>query len=862
MTAAHLPRRFHTRPWRWHIVACAAWLALGLLAAASVQAQIMPGRSTETAPTPEDTPRAAPPAPAAISIEQLPAELDRSRALVRRTLETARPQPDVLQIQRQSQAMAARINALDTLQPEAMRTARDLRALETELVQASAIRSAIGEWQSRLTRRSGQLASAAAEIARHQESWRLTQESLETRGVPGEVQRSIKEVIDSLDGARKAVAAQQESVLALQTRLSGWASLLDERVVAIQDHLEQARGALFHAELPPLWAVGFNMPDFTASRDSWMAEWRSAWEYISVNRGAVWTHLGMLVFLLAGFWLLARKVRDWVEQKPQLAQDLRVFQHPLASALLITILAGPWIYPDAPQALDEALGLVLLLPLLRVMQLVVTPSLRPPVYAVAAIYLLVRISSLLSPGLEFQRYALLLLAAASAVVVFRVFRPSGVGGRLDAGRWWSAARLAARSSIVLLAAAIIANIGGLVALSGLLVNGVVVSVFVAIVLFMGVVVTRSALVALFQTRALQRLNVVRWHAATLDRWVIRILQLVAALGWITVVARAFRIDTTLDRWLHAILYSSAQIGTVEISLADVLGFGIAIWIGLLLARFIRFLLENDVFPRVTLPRGVAATILMLVNYTVIGIAAVLAVAAAGIQLDRLAIIVGALSVGIGFGLTNIINNFVSGLILAFERPVQSGDTVEFGTMFGTVSRIGVRSSTVRTFDGAEVIVPNANLIANEVTNWTLSDMRRRMEILVGVAYGTDPHKVLELLLKAARSDERILNDPEPSVLFLGFGDSSLNFSLRAWTDEFNEYLAIKSDLTLAVHDAIYAAGIEIPFPQRDLHLRSIDPGAVARIGPVENLPVGAGETGSEQQPGDAAAQQESPPQTG
>jgi small-conductance mechanosensitive channel len=238
------------------------------------------------------------------------------------------------------------------------------------------------------------------------------------------------------------------------------------------------------------------------------------------------------------------------------------------------------------------------------------------------------------------------------------------------------------------------------------------------------------------------------------------------------------------------------------------------------------------------------------------------VAAAGIQLDRLAIIVGALSVGIGFGLTNIINNFVSGLILAFERPVQSGDTVEFGTMFGRVSRIGVRSSTVRTFDGAEVIVPNANLIANEVTNWTLSDMRRRMEILVGVAYGTDPHKVLELLLKAARSDERILADPEPAALFLGFGDSSLNFSLRAWTDEFNEYLTIKSDLTLAVHDAIYAAGIEIPFPQRDLHLRSIDPAAVARIGPVEHAPVGAGEPGDEVQAADAATQQESAPRPG
>jgi small-conductance mechanosensitive channel len=174
-------------------------------------------------------------------------------------------------------------------------------------------------------------------------------------------------------------------------------------------------------------------------------------------------------------------------------------------------------------------------------------------------------------------------------------------------------------------------------------------------------------------------------------------------------------------------------------------------------------------------------------------------------------------------------------------------------MFGQVSRIGVRSSTVRTFDGAEVIVPNANLISNEVTNWTLSDQRRRIEILVGVAYGTNPHQVLEILLDVVKQFPNLLTDPAPSALFLGFGESSLDFSLRAWTDNFDEFLTSKSQLTLAVHDAIYAAGIEIPFPQRDLHLRSVDPGAVARIGAVQAAPVGdgPGEDGSE----DAAMQQ-------
>ena len=622
MTTVDSRRCLQPRQGRRRQFARAAWVALGLLVTLPAAAQILPTRSTEAPPEQSAPAPQAPSAPTAFAIEQVPAELDRTRAMVRRMLETARAHPDVEQIRRETGAMAARVEAVDGLDAKALRGTHDLRSLEAELTQITAIRRTLGEWQSRLSRRSAQLANSGTEISRHIEAWRLTQESFRGREVPAEVLRSIEEVRKLLREAQGAVSQRQESTLALQTRLSSWEAMLDDQMAAINDLLDRARGELFRAELPPIWAGGVGMPDFAASRDAWLAEWRSAREYIVINSGAVWAHIGTLAFLLAGFWLLAHKVRSWTAQKPQLAPDLVIFEHPLASALLLTILAARWFYPDAPQALDEGLALLLVLPLLRVMQVVVTPSLRRPVYAVAGLYLLVRISSLLSPGPGFLRYAVLLLAVASAVVVFQVFRPTGPGGRLDAGRWWRMARLAARLSLVVLAAAIIANVGGLVALSALLTNAVIVSAFVAMVLFAGVVVARSTLVALFQTRVLQRLNVVRWHAPTLDSWIMLVLPLAAVLGWITAVARAFRIDKTLGDWLSLVLFSSASIGTVEISLADVLGFTIAIWIGVLLSRFIRFLLENDVFPRITLPRGVAATILMLVNYTVIGIAVV------------------------------------------------------------------------------------------------------------------------------------------------------------------------------------------------------------------------------------------------
>jgi small-conductance mechanosensitive channel len=199
------------------------------------------------------------------------------------------------------------------------------------------------------------------------------------------------------------------------------------------------------------------------------------------------------------------------------------------------------------------------------------------------------------------------------------------------------------------------------------------------------------------------------------------------------------------------------------------------------------------------------------------------VASTGFDLDRFAILIGALGVGIGFGLQSVVNNFVSGLILLFERPVQIGDAVQIGTLEGRIRAIGIRASVVRTWDGAEVVVPNGHLVSEPLINSTLSDKQRRLEVAIGVKYGTDPERVIDLLLEMAKGHPDILEDPPPVVLFQGFGDSSLDFLVRAWTDRWDDGLRIKSELTVGVNRVLAEAGIEIPFPQRDLHLRSVDP---------------------------------------
>ena len=211
---------------------------------------------------------------------------------------------------------------------------------------------------------------------------------------------------------------------------------------------------------------------------------------------------------------------------------------------------------------------------------------------------------------------------------------------------------------------------------------------------------------------------------------------------------------------------------------------------------------------------------MLVWYFGITIAVFVGLSFAGFDISNLAIIAGALSVGIGFGLQNIVSNFVSGLILLFERPVKRGDWVEVGDTVGFVEKVKIRATRIRTFDNAEILVPNSELLSHHVTNWTLSNSIGRITMKVGVAYGSDVAQVKDILDQIAKDHNQVMQH-EPykhKVLFREFGDSSLNFEMRVMIKDIKQILDVQSELNFAIEQALRDANITIPFPQRDLHL--------------------------------------------
>ena len=269
---------------------------------------------------------------------------------------------------------------------------------------------------------------------------------------------------------------------------------------------------------------------------------------------------------------------------------------------------------------------------------------------------------------------------------------------------------------------------------------------------------------------------------------------------------------------------------MTISFEGIITFFLVLIVTFTLSKIITVILEEEVFPRVKLPRGVPGAITKVASYMIIAYGIYVSLNSAGVDFKQFGLLAGALGVGIGFGLQNIVANFISGLILSFERPIQAGDTIEVGTLMGEVKNIGVRASTVKTFDGAEVIVPNSNLISNDVINWTLSDRKRRRVVKVGTAYGTNPHEVLELIYRVANEHPSVLKNPKPWATFDGFGESSLLFTVRFWAT-FDSGLTIQSDVAMNIYDALNEAGIHIPFPQQDLHIKSFDPTVQTTIYP-------------------------------
>jgi small-conductance mechanosensitive channel len=537
--------------------------------------------------------------------------------------------------------------------------------------------------------------------------------------------------------------------------------------------------------------------------------------------------MGLFVILAALFSAARRVVGRRAMEGRDLPPFAKVFDRPYASALLVVMALGASVFSPAPIAVRELFSVLTILPTIRLLQQVVDSRMVRRFMVLGGLFALDVIQPLLDVAEPVERVILLLEILGATIVLWKLhvvwsqLYPRSQKTPTVRFRMINMFVSLYRIGLVM---ALPAVLFGYLSLAWLLTSGILASCVLAMEIYAFVVIADGCAVLALNSWPLGSVEIVRrFHDIFVHR-IHRMLVWTAVAAWVGGGLHFLGLLGPALEIGRALLGVNLHIGSVSVPVGNIIAFILTVLTAYLLSTFIRFLLQEDIYPRLGVERGLSFSISSLLHYTIIGLGFLVGVAALGVNLTQVTVLAGAFGVGIGFGLQGVVNNFVSGLILLFERPINVGDTIQAGDLVGEVRRIGARASTVRTSQGGDIIVPNAQLITERVTNWTLSDRLRRIDLPVGLNYGADPRKAIQLLEAVAGRQPNVLKHPAPRCLLTGYGDSSMNFELRAWTDHLEDRSLISSDLACAIYDAVTEAGLQFPFPQREVRLLH-NPGA-------------------------------------
>ncbi len=646
--------------------------------------------------------------------------------------------------------------------------------------------------------------------------------------VPAEVLQRVRNVIAAIQQTQKKVEEKRGELLTLQTRISEQESRINQTLETVKQVREEALTHLFIKDSPAIWNMRSEIDSTKGlvqqTEDSFAAQAQTLNTYAYQNSSRFFLHGFILILIIGSLYWARQGVRPKVAEEPKLKQATVIFEYPLSTALILTILASGWLYPQAPRILSSLLGAAALIPGIIILRSLIEKSLFPILNALMIFYFIDRLREVTS-SLPFITRVLFLTEMLGAILfLVWVLRSKRLTDKIQVKhqRIFTIIKKIIPFALAVFTGALIANILGFVSLARIVGNGILSSAYIALILYTALRIAESLLVFAVRVRPFSWLGMVKTHRRVFQDKIMRVLRWAAVIAWVVLTLNALSVREPVFNFFREIFSAQLTLGSFHISLGDVIAFAVTVWLAFLISRLVRFVLEEDVYPRVTLAGGIPYAITTMTHYVILIIGFFMAIAALGVDLTKFTILAGAFGVGLGFGLQNIVNNFVSGLILLFERPVKVGDVLQLGEHQGNLKRIGLRASVVRTLQGSEVIVPNGQLISEKVINWTFSDQQRRLDINVGVAYGNDPEEIIAILTKSVSNHPDILKEPAPNCLFLGFGDNSLDFQVRAWTSRNSQWVVVQSDLAIAMNAALRDAEVEIPFPQRDLNLKIAD----------------------------------------
>ncbi|RMF46321.1 MAG: hypothetical protein D6751_05365, partial [Deltaproteobacteria bacterium] len=638
-------------------------------------------------------------------------------------------------------------------------------------------------------------------------------------------EKTFQLVAKDLSGQDKELQKLSAALLTLQEEVVVGIKEVGGELDRFSQALDKLRKATFRKNAPsfvsPDFHRQFNVQLLQDAARGMLSALRLERDYLERNG---WLLAIMALILIAGAVL----IRAYRQQLLQTREWLFFLRHPWSASGFVAVIAVSPFFPAPPALLRFAFLAWGVFAAARLAGSLLENRRQVRVLYLAALLLVVttafRLVALPQPLYRLYIAFLALLALPLLVQQIRQSRQQRTdgGGRLFRGLL--------RISMLVLFASLVSQVSGYMNFSFWLLQATFETGMVVLFAHMALRIGSGGIRFLLSRLDRAQNAFLRTFGEDLAQRLERLLRLVVLCYGFLYLLPTWRIFGSIGQAWDFFSELTFTLGTADISFRMVVLALLSLYLAMQISWLLQTLAEVQVFEPRRVDRGVRDAVKKLMHYGLVLIGLLFALSSLGMSLQNFVVVLGALGVGIGFGLQDIVNNFLSGLILLFERPVKVGDFIVVNNEWGDIKKIGLRSTVVETIDHSEIIVPNSQLISEKVTNWTLSSRVARLVVPVGVAYGSDVEQVMRILTEVATGHPEAVQYPPPTVLFIAFGESSLDFEIRVFVRDITGRFRIRSDMLRQIDARFRDAGIEIPFPQRDLHLRSVDAGVFGAPG--------------------------------
>ena len=684
------------------------------------------GRTKKTEPAKPPAPplAATPAAPFTIPLADIATWATAVSNLIGNLTAGAKPSAQIQNIAKTLPELSQKLDAQFAATTKSLEGEPTLETLQNEqqLWQNAQLRAT--GWLNALTLEATKLQNSLNRLAELQKLWSTSRASAQTAKAPGPILQQMDATLTAIIDAQAPLQAQHANILNLQSRVAEEATRCGTALQRIAEFQQKGVAGILVPDTPPIWTIDLWSDAVAAlpehARKVAGEYWRDVAEYFREPRQGGALHPAFFIVLAVVFSAARRKIAVWEKSGSQASSAILVFERPYAAALATTLVSvtAP-LYFQLPTTIRQLLTIVSLVPMLRLARPMISASVAFVLYTCCFLFAVDTLRQTVT-GIQFSGQVILVAETLVAIIVLYSMRRHY--REIIAARAESSGPIALKTGrfllIIVLLVGLLAAVAGYMRLARLLTPGIFAGVVLALIFFASLRVSAGLIALALRVWPLSSLEMVAHHRELLERRVYRVLVWLAVAGWLVRYLSYLGLLDPAWSLANSLLATKLERGSIAISLGDVLEFVLTVWLAYLLSRFLRFALQEDVYPRIELAPGLSYATSSLLNYIILALGFVAALGALGVDFSKVSLVAGAFSVGIGFGLQSVVNNFVSGLILLFERPIKVGDTVEVGNLTGTVRRIGIRASVIHTGAGADIIVPNSQLVTDKVTNWT------------------------------------------------------------------------------------------------------------------------------------------------